>query len=130
MGTTFNEWLNQLGRAGKGPLSLPPAIRGEAWSCPVELEGDWTGSSLTGAVRIAPDAPSVVVNFTISGPVFDNDVTSFILSLDGNQTDSPVIPSDVDADGVTQLPFLLRLTPSGGIEEPLLGGSFTVLGNV
>lgn len=128
METTFDEWLRQLGTAGKGPVTLPAAVRGEPWSRPIELEGDWTGSALAGSIRVAPDSATVLASFTVTGPVVAAGFTTFTLSLSGAQTGG--LPDDSDGDGVEPFPFMLRFTPSGEPEELLFGGILPVLGAV
>lgn len=130
--TDFDDWLRGLAAAQKGPVDLPAATRGMAWSVPVELDGDWTGSTLAGDIRMAPDAAMAEATYSITGPVVADGVSTFTVTLaSGTGADSTgSIPADTDRDGVVKLPTAFRVTPSGGTEELLFGGTFTLLGYV
>lgn len=137
MTTTFDTWLATLARAGKyvPPDGLTPATRGLAWSAPIELAGDWTGATLTGFIRSAPDAADPpMATFTVSALTYDagDDVTVWTVSLaSGSGTDSTgSLASDSDGDGVEALPCAFYLTPAGGDNELLFGTAFTVTGKV
>lgn len=123
----WNDWLRELRAAGKGPVDLPAATRGLAWEHPVEIEGDWTGAALEGSVSIAPaNSADELVSFTVTGPVVADGWSTFMLSLTSGQVSG--LPSDGDLNGETKLPYMIRLTPSGGAKDTLIGGLFTVLG--
>lgn len=126
--TTFDEWLRGLGAAQKGPVTLPAASRGRVWNTSIALPGDWTGATLRGEIRLDPDASPALVAFTVSGPSVGGGESLFSLSLTDAQTSS--LPSDSDGDGIEYFPFDLLLTPSGGDEELLFGGTFTLLGRI
>ena len=132
MTTTFDDWLRALAAGGKGPISLTGAMRGLAWSAPVELAGDWTGAVLTGAMRSMPDAASVLADFTVSGPVVAGGTSTWTIGLAAGSGagSTGALPADGDGDGVVYLPFTLILTPSGLDAELLLGGTFTLIGEV
>lgn len=126
--TPFDEWLRQLAAAKKGPVPLR-IDRGLPWTYTIALQADYTGSSLIGSIRLAPDAiDPVLVSFTVSGPSVADGVTSFTLSLTKEQT--AALPADADADGTTQLVYDLLFTPSGGTQSRLFGGVVEVLGKV
>lgn len=123
----WNDWLRELRAAGKGPLDLPAATRGQAWECPFEIEGDWTGADLEGSVSIAPALSlSPLVSFSITGPVVADGWSTFTLSLTSGQISG--LPSDGDLNGESKFPYMIRLDPSGGSKDTLVGGLFTVLG--
>lgn len=130
--TTFDDWLRALKSAGKGPVDLPAAMRGLRWQEILSLPGDLTGAVLEGAVRIEPDAADTLAEFIIAGPDVSNGTSTWVVSLNaGDGPDSTgILPVDGDADGVVQLPFAIKLTPSGGNRELLFGGTFTLLGDV
>ena len=130
----FDGWLRELSAAGKGGVNarLPDATRGLAWSCPVELPGDWTGAALEGTISASPDAGSALATFTITGPVVAGGTSTFTLALtSGTGANSTgVLPADGDGDGVAEFPYMLRLTPSGGAKDTLFGGIFPLIGKV
>lgn len=122
----FDDWLAALGAAGKGPFTLF-ASRGRVWSFALRLAGDWTGATLRGQVRSAPDAGgSAPATFTVSSVSVSGGYSSFILSLTATQTGA--LPAPAAGDGKVDLIYDLLLTPSGGDEELLFGGIFTVYG--
>jgi hypothetical protein len=130
--TTFDTWLRELARAGKGPLPLKGATRGLKWERPVELEGDWTGATLTAKVRQYPDAAAVLATCTVSGPVVAAGVSTWMVSLAAGSgaNSTGVLPADADLDGVEYFAFAIHLAPSGGDEDLLLGGALPVIGRV
>jgi len=138
MKTSFDPWLAALAEAQKGGRAVDPPIaavvRGLPWNEDIELDGDWTGAVLTGAVRTAPDATGTLADITIGSPTYDAeaDVTIWPASLEGgsgaDQTGS--LPEDTDHDGVEYFPVAFHLTPAGGDEELLFGAALTVLGVV
>ena len=127
---THDIWLRELAAASKGPVTLPPATRGLAWSEPVELAGDWTGATLEGTVSIDPDAPAPMANFAVTGPVLVDGVSTWMISLAAGtgENSTGALGPDSDQDGVERFPFMLRLTPAGGVAETLLGGLLPVIG--
>lgn len=133
MSTTFDDWLRHLGVARKGPLRLPAATRGLAWSEPIRLSGDWTGATLAGAIRMAPDASgAALASFTITGPVVAGGYSTFTASLAAGTgaNSTGILPGDDDLDGAVELPFSFLITPSGGAQQLLVGGVFPLLGKV
>jgi hypothetical protein len=128
--TSFDDWLRALRAAQKGPVTLPAATRGLAWSCPVRLSGDWSGAALEGSISIAPDAADPLATFTVTGPVVAGGYSTWTLSIPAGtgagQTGG--LGTDADLDGKIELPAMLRLTPSGGVKSTLFGAVFTVLG--
>lgn len=123
----WSDWLRELRAARKGPADLPAATRGLAWSHPVVLEGDWTGSVLEGSVSVSPrDTHTPLKTFTVTGPVVASGWSTFTISLSSGDVSG--LPTDADLNGEIKLPYMLRLTPSGGAKETLIGGIFTVLG--
>ncbi|RKF23385.1 hypothetical protein D6851_02625 [Altericroceibacterium spongiae] len=126
MASQWDEWLQRLRAAGKGGVSLPPAFRGDVYSTPVTIAGDWTGASLRGDVSASPDAAAPLVSFTVSEPVFDQGYTIFTLFLTGTQTGD--LPADSDLTGAEDFPFTLWLTPDGEAEEVFFGGLLPLMG--
>lgn len=135
MNTTFDTWLRELAAAGKGgsaltTLDIPPATRGDAWSMPVQIEGDYSAETLTATIRSAPDAGSALATVTISAASYDSGTgfTSWTASLasgtGSNSTGS--LPADTDGSGEEKFPIAFNLTPFGLI----FGGAFTLLGKV
>lgn len=126
--TPFDDWLQQLAAAKKGPWPIP-IHRGLPFEYVIALEGNWTGSTLIGGLRLSPDAPDpVLVSFTVTGPVVVASVSTFTLSLTKVQT--AALPSDAEADGVVELVYDLLFTPSGGTQQRLFGGVANLIGKV
>lgn len=127
-GTTFDEWLKELAIAQKGPVTLH-VDRGLPFNYLFALQADYTGSSLIGSIRLAPDAPDpALVSFTVTGPTVSDGITTFGLSLTKTQTGA--LPADDDADGVTRLAYDLLFTPSGGTQQRLFGGVVAIKGKI
>lgn len=128
----FDGWLRELAAANKGGFvtRLPDATRTLAWSTPVVLPGDWTGAVLEGTISASPDAASALATFAVSGPVVAGGTSTFTISLasgtGANTTGS--LPADGTGAGFIELPYMLRLTPSGGVKDTLFGGLFPLLG--
>lgn len=136
MATEFDSWLRALAATGKGgsaltEIDIPAAIRGEAWSMPVLLAGDWSAGTLAGAIRATPDAATALATLTVTGGTYDSGTgfTSWTASLasgtGSNSTGS--LPADTDGDGVERFPIAFTLTSISGT---LFGGAFTLLGKV
>jgi hypothetical protein len=127
--TQWTDWLGQLAAAGKGPVPISDVVRGRDWLWGVNLDADFTGASLAGDVRAAPDASGdPLATFTVSGPVVTDGVSRFTISLDAAAT--AALPADGDGNGVEAWPYMLFLTPAGGAAELLIGGALTLMGNV
>lgn len=134
MKTDFDDWLALLAAHGKGgsavPVSdIPLAVRGAAWAMPLVLAGNWSSATLTGAIRIAPDAAAVLASFTISGGTYDSGTgkTTWTASLaSGTGANSTgVLPADGDGDGAVYLPAAFTLN-----SELLMGFAFALAGKV
>jgi hypothetical protein len=125
---TFIEWLRKLAEAQLLVDPIPPAFRGLKWEQPVEIDGDWTGAALEGSVSLEPGA-TPLDTFTITGPVVtgtgDDAVSTWTASLSGAEVTA--LTADSDGDHIVQLAAMFRLTPSGGDEAVLMGGTFTVM---
>lgn len=137
MATAFDGWLRQLSAAGKGGSALsltdiPPATRGLAWSMPVRFAGDWSAGTIAGTIRAAPDAATALATISFTAGSYDSGTgfTTWTASLaSGTSADSTgVLPADTDGDGIEVFPMAIYLTPSGGSQELLFGGIFTLLG--
>lgn len=139
MRTTFDTWLQALAAAEKGGASLsddeiPTATRGEAFTYPIVMEGNWTGGTIAAAIRATPDAASALATLTVSAASYDSvaGMTSWTASLaagtGANSTGS--LPADTDGDGIEAFPISFFLTPSGGTRGLLFGAPFILLGKV
>lgn len=123
MNTPFTEWLKLLAQARKGPVTLPVAVRGQAYTHNIVIEGNWTSATLLGSVRAAPDSDSSLATFTIGSPVFDAGATAWVISLSSAQT--AALPVDGDGDGVELLPYDFILNG-----QRLFGGLFPLSGHI
>jgi hypothetical protein len=139
MSTRFDTWLQELAAAEKGGAEITsriirPAVRGDAWQALIELPGDWSSATITGAIRSEPDATGTLAAFTVSSGTYSSgtDTTTFTASLasgsGSNSTGS--LSADDEGDGVVKLPAAFTITPSGGNAELLFGFAFVVLGKV
>jgi len=133
MNTTFDAWLRECEAAGQGgPDFVWRGLRGTAASWALVLDGNWTGATMRGILRLSPDAAGdPLVSFTVSSPtvttVEGETTTRFAFSLTGSQING--LPADTDGDGVARFALLTWLTPSGGTESFFMGGVFTALGD-
>lgn len=123
MNTPFTEWLNLLAQAGKGPVTLPVAVRGQAYSQPISVPGDYTGGTLIGSVRAAPDSDTALAVFTIGTPAFSDGRTLWTVTLSTAQTGA--LPVDGDGDGVERFPYDFLLNG-----ERLFGGLLPLSGHI
>lgn len=132
MAGQFDTWLREQSLAGKGGVRLQAASRARLYVLGVSLPGDWTGATLRGEVHAAPDSPTVLAEFQISGPVVDAGRSLFTVSLGaGTGTDTTgALPADGDLDGVEEFPVDFLLTPSGGAEELLFSAVLPLTGRV
>jgi hypothetical protein len=136
MDTTFEDWLRQLAAAGKGPAPIDDMVRGKPWQAGINLPGDWTGATLTGQIRVSPDASgAVLASFTVGALTYDPTggtsgigETRWSISLTGTQT--AALPTDTDGNGVETFAYMMFLTPSGGTQELLWGGAVNLMGLV
>ena len=126
MATTFDPWLQACLSAGQGgPDFLWPHTRGTPFNCTLQLEGDWTGATMAGQLRVAPDAAGdPVASFTVSPAnvvtIDDETFTEFAFSLSSGTT----YPADNNGDALVQLSLTVWLTPSGDTEGFFAGGVF------
>lgn len=131
--SAFDTWLRQLTAAGKGGFALPAATRGRKWAFALRLEYNFTGATIRGQVRAAPDAAGApLVTLVVSGPVYAAPYTTFTISLAAGSgaNSTGILPADSDFDGLVELPLDVLLTPAGGDEELLFGALLPVLGRV
>ena len=139
MKTEFDEWLAVLAAGQKGgpdlsPGIIPAAVRGDPWKAPIELPGDYSTATLTGRIRIAPDAGAVLATMTITAGTYNSttQTTTFTASLPGgsgsNGTGS--LPADTDGNSVAAFPATFTITYADATSELLLGFAFVVQGKV
>lgn len=125
--TAFDDWLGAMRLLATTPTLT--AMRGSAFAELIEIDGDWTGSTLQGAIRLTPDAPDpTLADFVITGPTVTDGVSAWSVSLASATTTA--LPADSDLDGKAEFPCAFHLTPSGGTNEPLFGGTFLLIGKV
>lgn len=129
--TTFEDWLRRLAVAELLVENVPPAFRAIKWEQPVEIEGNYTGAALEGSVSLAPNSTPLAV-FSFTGPVVAGGFSTWTASLaagtGANSTGKLWTDAgDGDGNGLIELAMMLRLTPSGGSQDVLLGGVFTVM---
>ncbi len=124
----YKSWLNLLSVAKKGPVTIDPAVRGQAYSHTLSLPGNLTTATLKGEVRANPDSNATLAAFTIGTPVYDGERTRWAYSLSASVTGS--LPVDGDGDGVEYFPFDFLLTLSGGDAERLIGGILPLSGHI
>jgi len=132
MTVPFKDWLDLLAFAKKGPVYLPVAVRGLAYSQTFSVPGDYTTATVTGQVRSAPDADTALVTFTFGTPSFSAGRTTWAYSLAAGSgaNSTGALPADDDGDGVQYFPFDFLLTPSGGSAERLFAGLLPVSGHI
>lgn len=138
MATTFDTWLDELRAKEKFvPINdVPLAVRGEAWTWDLVLEGNWAGGTMEATVRSAPDSASVMATIAVGSESYDADanLTTFPLSLASGSGTSPdstgLLSPDADGDGVERFPMMVFLTPDDGTRELLFGTAITLAGKV
>jgi hypothetical protein len=129
----FKVWLDGLRRAGQLIEYILPAYRELKWEEVIQLGGDWTGAAMEGSVRALPGAGSPLVEFSFSGPVVatvEGETTStwlVWLAAGSGANSTGVLPLGAAGNGVTEFPYMFRITPSGGDEAVLRGGIFTLI---
>ncbi len=139
MKTAFDDWLQQLAAAGKGGSLLaddeiPTATRGEVFTYPIVLPGNWAGGTIEASIRATPDAASALATLSISSASYDSvtGMTTWTASLaSGTGTNSTgSLPADADGNGFEAFPISFFFTPSGGTRQLLFGAPFILLGKV
>lgn len=131
--SAFDDWLGQLKASGKGPVTLYTCTRGRAFEYPFALAGDWTGATIRGQVRTAPDAAGdPIVTFTTSGPTVLGSFSVFTISLAAGTgvNSTGILPAAATGDGSAEFAFDLLITPDGGDETLLFGGVLPVIGRI
>lgn len=123
--TPFNTWLETLG--GRR-ADMPMTVRGLPISHSVVYPGDMRAATLSGSVKVAPDATTELAVFSVASPVFADAETTWTVTLTGSQTAS--LPSDADGDGRADFVFDFLLTQPISGAERLFGGLFPVSGFV
>lgn len=133
MTTTFDEWLRRLRAARKGPVEFQSASRGRLWKQAIRLPGNWTGATVRAQVRLYPDAPSApLATCSVTGPFIEGLTSVFVLQLaaGSGSNSTGAMPVDPDGSGAVDLAIDVLLTPAGGEEDLLFGGTLSVLGRV
>ena len=125
--TAFDKWLKTLAASGKGSPTLY-CDRGVPFTKHIALQADYTGATVRGEVRLRPDSPSALGTFTVSALSVVSGVSSFSISLSEAVVNE--LPEDPTGEGLVDLVSDLLITPSGGSEQRLFGGCFTVIGQV
>lgn len=121
--TQFDTWLKTLARARKGPVTMPDAVRGHAYTQNITVVGDWTEATLTGSIRVAPDSDTALAVFTVGAPSLSSGNTTWIVSLTGTQTSALPIDGNADGEELFVYDFLLN-------NQRLFGGIFPLSGHV
>lgn len=129
METQHKDWLRALASAGKGGVTLPQIDRGLPYDLVVKIPLDVSGDTFAASLRVAPDAAgSTLADFTVSVGAWDGTYSPVTFSLTATQVNA--LPSDDDADGLTELVMDILRTPSGGSEYRYLAGNIYVSGKV
>lgn len=124
----FYEWEQALADAGKGPASIY-IDRSIPFSAVWSIGANFTGATAKASLRSSPDASgSTLADFTVSSPTVSGGVTTFTVSLSASAT--AALPADTEGDGVVPLVWDFLLTPSGGTQFRLMGGTAYVSGKV
>lgn len=128
MKTTFEPWLDHMDRAGKGGRALVQrGERGRTVRIVVNLDGDWTGATLRGEVRISPDAiGDPIAPIIFSPPVVVGGVSTFV----GTIASATVFPAPAPGEEVAAFPFDLLFKPAGEEEALLIGSALEIAGRV
>lgn len=127
METQHGDWLRQLAADGKGGVALPSITRGEAYETSFTLPLNASADMFTAALGIAPDA-APLASFTVTVGAFDGTYTTITLALPLATVGT--LPTDGDANGLTELVYSVQRTPSGGTESRLFAGNVFISGEV
>lgn len=132
MKAPFEPWLRQLAASGRRiPDGTITIDRGMPFNWPFTITGDWTGATVKASLRQEPDAAgAVVIDLTASNDGYDagSNKTGFTLSLTKAQTGG--LLADDDGDALVTLALDVLFTPSGGVQERLMGGAVVLAGKV
>ena len=104
METQHGNWLRQLAADRKGGVPLPAITRGEAYKLTMDFPIDLSGSTFTGSIAIAPDAPSSIGAFTVTKGSWDGVKFPVSFTLTQAQVNND-LPSDENADGLAEVVF-------------------------
>ena len=130
----FPEWLALLAQANKGPVTLQPAVRGQAYTVTISYPGDVTTATLEGAVAASPDSPTKLAIFSVSAPEYqslaDRTVWTCTLASGAGANSTGALPADTDGNGVEYLLYDFIITLSGQNPERLFGGVLPVIGYI
>lgn len=125
---SFSDWLGWLKSARKGPVTLY-ASRGRDYVGVITLDADYTDSTMRGEVRLGPDANGAPLEeFAVGAPVIGTGTTTFTIALSAAQVAD--LPPANAGDGLAEFTYDLLLTPDGGVEELLFGGTLSVGGRI
>ncbi len=128
----FDDWLRALAADGKGPWTLH-ATRGRLFSYKIAMEGDYTGSTMRGQVRMTPDAAGEpLAQMDIGGPDLLDGYTYFTPTVYAGYAfnSTGALPAPPVGEGSVDFVYDILFTPPGGEEGLLFGGLFTVAGRV
>jgi hypothetical protein len=134
MATQWDEWLTKLASDGKGGLGLKrqPQMRaidrGLAYVYAFAVQGDRSSDAFSAAIKASPDALTSLATFDVTVGTYSAGYTPLILELTALET--AALPSDNDANGLEQMVFDILWTPSGGVQQRLMGGIIDVSGKV
>lgn len=127
--SAFDDWLQQLAAAGRGPVVFKTCSRGRVFEYLFSLEGDWTGATIASEVRLYPDAGgAALATFNCTGPVVAGGASVFTMALTAIET--AALPAAPTGEGFIELAVDVLITPSGGDEQLLFGGTLPVIGRI
>lgn len=126
--TVFTDWLAALERAGRLLNIDEPIWPGLPWAVEFAFPADYSGDAFAMSIASAPDGASEVNDVTLGTPTYANLRTTILASLNAAQTGERNPDADADGNQVVTMYYVLKRTPSGGGEYPILGGTVTVVG--
>jgi len=125
----FADWLAQLGRDRKGPVTFEAVTRGLPWvGTTVTFPGNVTTATLQMQIRAAPNSATVLEDVTIGTPSFADGKTTWALSMTAAET--LALPGIENENGLAYLPTDVLLTLSGSSAQRLFGGILPVSGYI
>ena len=129
MSYPYTDWLLSL---GSRRVTLPPAVRGLAYSKTVSYPGDVRTATIRGTAKAAPDQATELATFTFGTPSLIDGRTVWAFSLPGGfgANSTGALPADDDGNGVVNLVFDFLITLPGLSEDRLVGGIFPLSGFV
>lgn len=131
MTPTHQAWLDALKLADRGGIDarLDNIVPGLPWSVTVDFAADYSADAFACALGFEPDNGASETNdVSVAVGAYSGGKTVITLSL--NSTQTAALATYLNADGVVEMLWDLRRTPSGQGQYMILGGWLRLVGAV